>query len=246
MKISFVIPAYNEEERLPKCLAAVEQELKRTPCDAEIIVVNNASTDKTGEVARGYRWVTVVDEPEKGLVRARAAGHAVSTGDIIAHIDSDTMLTPNWLRMVLQEFSRDKNLAALSGPYIYYDLPRAHRAFTRLFYVFGYISYFINHRLLHGGAMLQGGNFVLRRSFFDKAGGFDTSIEFYGEDTDVARRVGKVGRVKWTFKLPMYTSGRRLAQEGVFRTGWRYALNYFHTLLRGRPATSAYTDVRDR
>jgi len=54
------------------------------------------------------------------------------------------------------------------------------------------------------------------------AGGFDTSITFYGEDTDVARRISRVGTVKWTFKLPMYTSGRRLAHDGVMRTGIRY------------------------
>jgi len=245
MRISFVIPAYNEVERLPQCLAAVERELARTPCDAEIIVVNNASTDNTGDVARSYDYVIVVDEPKKGLVRARHAGFQASTGDIIANIDADTMLTNGWLEKVLEEFKNDENLAALSGPYIYYDLSAFHRAVTRVFYYFGYISHLINHYIFHKGAMLQGGNFIVRRMHMEQIGGFDTTIEFYGEETDVARRISKVGKVKWTFKLPMYTSGRRLKKEGVLTTGWRYAVNYFHTLLSGKPLTTTYTDIRD-
>ncbi|TSC70698.1 MAG: glycosyltransferase [Parcubacteria group bacterium Gr01-1014_49] len=145
MKISFVIPAYNEEKRLPRCLSAVERELARTPCDAEVIVVNNASTDRTGEVARGYSWVRTVDEPKKGLVRARHAGLEASTGDIIANVDADTMLPEGWLATVLAEFRKDDNLAALSGPFIYYDLSLFHRALARIFYFAGYLSYLVNH-----------------------------------------------------------------------------------------------------
>lgn len=244
MKISFVIPAYNEERHLPQCLAAVERELARTPCEAEVIVVNNASTDSTGEVARGYSFVRVVDEPHKGLVRARHAGLAASAGELIANIDADTMPPEGWLATVLAEFSEDERLAALSGPFIYYDLPMLHRALTRLFYIAGYLSYLANHYVFRAGAMLQGGNFVVRRAHLERAGGFDTSIEFYGEDTDVARRIGRVGRVKWTFRLPMYASGRRLKHEGVILTGARYAANYFYMLARGKPLTATYTDIR--
>ncbi len=245
MRISFVIPAYNEEKNLPQCLESVRVEIDRTPSDAEVIVVNNASTDNTGEVARGYDFVIVVDEPNKGLVRARHAGQEASTGEIVAHIDADTTLTQGWLATVLKEFEKDENLAALSGPYIYYDLSPIHRGITKVFYSIGYLSHLINHHILNKGAMLQGGNFIVRRAHMDQIGGFDTTIEFYGEDTDIAKRISKVGRVKWTFKLPMYTSGRRLKKEGVIKTGWRYMINHFHTLLRGKPFTKEYTDVRD-
>ncbi|MDE1919211.1 MAG: glycosyltransferase family 2 protein [Patescibacteria group bacterium] len=244
MKISFVIPAYNEEKRLPQCLAAVESELARTPCDAEVIVVNNASTDHTGEVARSYSWVRTVDEPRKGLVRARHAGLEAATGDIIANVDSDTMLPEGWLQTVLNEFSKDDNLAALSGPFIYHDLSLFHRALTRLFYTAGYLSYLVNHYVFRSGAMLQGGNFIVRRKHLEQVGGFDTTIEFYGEDTDVARRISKAGKVKWTFKLPMYASGRRLKHEGIVTSGLRYAGNYLHVLLYGKPLTETYTDIR--
>ena len=92
--------------------------------------------------------------------------------------------------------------------------------------------------------MVQGGNFICRTDALRKIGGFDTSIDFYGEDTDIARRMSKVGAVKWTFHLTMYTSGRRLAEEGILKTGIRYALNFFWTTFMKRPFTKTSTDVR--
>lgn len=231
---------------MPDTLASIEQTLKRGEYDAEVIVVNNASTDSTGELARAYTWVRVVDEPMKGMVRARQAGFLASTGDLIANVDADTIIPPGWLDRVIMEFEQDKSLAALSGPFIYHDLPWGHRLLTKIWYGVAYISHLVNHHVLKIGAMLQGGNFVLRRNHLEQVGGFDTSIEFYGEDTDIARRISKVGKVKWTFALPMYASGRRLKREGVVRTGLRYASNYVYVLLRGRPLLTEYTDVREK
>ena len=122
MKISFVIPAYNEEDYLPKCLEAILQEKQKGKYDMEIIVVNNASTDSTRKVALSYPGVIVVDEPKKGLTYARQAGFLNSTGDIIANIDSDSILTPDWLDTVMNNFTKNPKLVALSGPFIFHDL----------------------------------------------------------------------------------------------------------------------------
>ncbi len=243
MRISFIVPAYNEEKYISKCLMSIEEELERTHCDAEVIVVNNASTDATAEIAREFANVRVVDEVHKGLVYARHAGMKESTGDIVANVDSDTILPEGWLSTVLKEFSNDSQLVALSGPFIYYDLSFRHRLLVKIFYIFGYFAQWV-FKIFGMGAMLQGGNFVIRRVPFEKIGGFDTSIEFYGEDTDVACRLSRVGKVKWTFCLPMYTSGRRLSQEGVVKTGTRYAINFFHVIFFRKPLTAKHVDVR--
>lgn len=245
MRVSFVIPAHNEEHYLPLCLNSVKEELDRTPCDAEVIVVNNVSSDRTGEVARSYKWVRVVDEPKRGLPQARHAGFVASTGELIANIDADTMLPKGWLTTVLTEFEKDPTLAALSGPHVYYDLSFFEQLLVRIFYGIGYVSYLFARVFLRAGAMLQGGNFIVRRDYLERAGGFDTSIEFYGEDTDVARRMSKVGKVKWLFRLPIYASGRRLAHEGIVTTGLRYGWHYAYTLIFGKPRDAAYVPIRD-
>ncbi len=246
MKLSFVIPAYNEELLIRKCLDSILKQATNHMSDIEIIVVNNASTDKTREIALSINGVIVVDEPKKGIANARHAGFLSSTGDLIANIDADTMLTPAWVDKVLKEFSKNEKLVALSGPYIYYDLAKIYNLLVRVYYYIGYISHVINHTIFHIGAMLQGGNFVVRRSALEKIGGFDTSIMFYGEDADIARRIQKVGQVKFDFRLSMYSSGRRLEKEGVFITAWHYTINYIWIIMFKKPFTNNYHDVRSK
>jgi glycosyltransferase involved in cell wall biosynthesis len=245
-ELAFVIPAYNEEALVGQCLESVLREIKRSGVDAEVVVVNNASTDRTGEIARGYPDVRVVDEPKKGLVNARHAGFEATTAEIVANIDSDTMLTEGWIDTVLKNFAADPKLVGLSGPFIYYDLSGWNRFLVRLFYYLTYLIYLINRYVLRVGSVIQGGNFVFTRTAWNKAGGYDRSIAFYGEDTDVAVRLSKVGGVKWTFALPMLTSGRRLEKEGVFRTAGTYTLNYFWVTFKGKPVTKEYTDIRPK
>lgn len=244
MKISFVIPAHNEEANIPECIRSIQAEIVRTGADAEIIVANNASTDstKTAALACGS-GVIVVDEERKGIVWARKAGYDHSTGELIANIDADNRLPKGWLDTVLHTF-RNEHVYALSGPLIYYDLPLYMRAATRSFLIGGYIINAIN-RLFGMGSMLQGGNFILRRTALEAIGGFDTSISFYGEDTDIGKRVSKIGTVVWTFKLPIYSSGRRVREEGLLRTGLTYAINFFSVTYRNAPATQEYNDIRE-
>lgn len=244
MKLSFVIPAYNEELYIEKCLESINRELAGKGYDTEIIVVNNASSDRTGEIAESHPGVLVVDQPVKGLVHARQAGYTASTGELIANVDADAMLTPGWVERVLTEFSKSEKLVALSGPFIYYDSPKSVQRATKLFYRIGYLGYLMNRFVFRVGSMLQGGNFVVRRTALEKIGGFDTSISFYGEDTDIARRLHPVGDVKFTFKLPMFASGRRLMNEGVFTMGLRYAINHFWMTFFKRPFSERYTDIR--
>jgi cellulose synthase/poly-beta-1,6-N-acetylglucosamine synthase-like glycosyltransferase len=113
-----------------------------------------------------------------------------------------------------------------------------------MFYGLTKLIYWLNRYLLRVGSVVQGGNFVFRRDAWIKAGGFNREIKFYGEDTDVAVRLSKVGGVKFTFRLKMMTSGRRLAEEGVFRTALTYTLNFFWVTFAGKPATKEHTDIR--
>ncbi len=243
MKLSIVIPAYNEEKYIAQCIEAVIADTKNISEDIEIIVVNNASTDNTKKIADKYKEVKVVDEPRSGLPMARQAGYKASTGELIANIDADTIMPAGWTKKVLSEFAKNKNLVALSGPYFYYDRSYLMNLYIRSYYFVGYIVHLINHRILKISAMLQGGNFVLRRDALDKIGGFDTSIEFYGEDSDIARRIQKHGRVKFTFSLPMSTSARRFDKEGIVQTAFKYVVNYLNIIVFKKPFKHKYTYV---
>lgn len=243
MKISFVIPAYNEEARIGTCVGAIRAEIERVGIEAEIIVANNSSTDGTKAAAEAA-GARVVDEPHKGITWARQAGYLASTGELVANIDADVRIPHGWLSTVLSRFAANSELVALSGPFIYDDLSRWARFLTRAFYALGVMSSRASELLDGRGAMLQGGNFVLRRRALDAIGGFNTAIEFYGEDSDMARRIATQGTVEWTFDLPVYSSGRRLKEEGILRTGVKYAANHIAISVVGKPVTKAYQDIR--
>ena len=244
MKLSFVIPAYNEEALLRQCVHSIVQQLAYESIDAEIIVVNNASTDRTREVAASFPEVRVIDEPRKGLVRARQAGFLAATGDLIANVDADTMLTPGWIAKVYTRFLRDPALVALSGPCIYYDLAAPMRVGVRLFYALAFVSYLTTRFVLNRSSLLQGGNYVIRRDALRAIGGYNTAIEFYGEDTDAAYRLHQIGKVVFTLRLPIYASGRRLAAEGLLTAGVIYSLNYLWIILFQKPFSKGYRDIR--
>jgi glycosyltransferase involved in cell wall biosynthesis len=255
MRLSFVVPAYNEEAYLPACLDSILDQTRTLPAGTvEVIVVNNASTDRTREVALAYPGVIVVDEGRKGLTFARQAGFAASSGALIANVDSDSRLTPGWVEQVLSTFAEaeskvrgaeTKPLAALSGPVLYYDLTQRQRVLVHIFYLTAWTTYAINRYILRVGSMVQGGNFVTSRAALEDIGGFNTAISFYGEDTDIARRLNAVGEVRFTFDLKMFSSARRLKSEGMLTMAARYSINYLWTTFFKRPYTETYVDIRE-
>ncbi len=239
MKLSFVIPAYNEEKNIAKCIKSILREKDRKNYDIEIIVVNNASTDRTGEIARSFKQVRTIDEPRKGIVWARHAGYLASKGDLIANIDADNILLPGWLDKVFSEFKNRNDLIALSGPYIYYDLPKWQNSFVKIYYISGKLISLITHNVI-----LQGGNYVISKNVLEKIGGYDVSIQFYGEDANIAHRIKNLGKTKFSFSLPVLSSGRRLVKEGIVKIGFLYGINYLWTALFKQPLTKKYKDIR--
>ena len=242
--ISFVVPAYNEEALIAACLAAIRAEIARTACRAEIIVVDNNSTDGTRRIASSIPGVVIVDEPQRGLVQARRAGCLAARGELIANIDADTRLTEGWLRTALDEFMRSPDLVALSGPCIYYDLSRSTQIVAAVFYRIAFATYLFVRFVLGAGSMIQGGNFIISKRALEAVGGFNADFRFYGEDTDLACRLSKVGPVKFSLRLPAYSSGRRFVAEGLVRAGLRYAVNYLWTIFFKAPFTLNWSDFR--
>lgn len=235
--ISLVIPAYNEECYLARCLESVFRHVHSSL--GEVIVVDNASIDRTAAIAADFKGVRVVREERKGVAYARQRGFEEATGDVIAYIDADTEMPAEWFPAIVSEFSRDERLVCLSGPYKYYDVSFFERFCTAVYWwCLALPSYLVI------GYMTVGGNFAVRRSALVSVGGFNTGIAFYGDDTDTARRLHKIGKVKFKQSFIIYTSGRRFEGQGFFKTGVLYAANYLSEVLLRRPVTKRYKDFR--
>lgn len=230
MKISFVIPAYNEAKYIGQCLDSIFAQVKNTDHDYEILVVNNASTDATKKVAEAYAGVKVFDELRKGTNFARQKGLEKAHGDYLAYVDADSKLPPGWLVYAEKAFKKNPKMVSLSGPYAYYDIPKLQgKILDALWRITAPITYHIL------GYMVLGGNFVVKKQAMLVAGGFDTAITFYGDDMNTAKRLSKVGRVVFDMRFCNVSSSRRFLQQGLFTISIKYALNLIWVVLFNRP-----------
>ncbi|MEX5237279.1 glycosyltransferase family 2 protein [Kocuria arenosa] len=124
--VGVVVPAFNEEAVLQRCLQAV---LDQTVAAEQIVVVDNGSTDGTRSVVTRLQaahpeapLVLLRQSAERGLVPTRNAGLDAARTDVLGRIDADSVPAPDWVAQVQRAF-RDPELAAATGPVLYYDLP---------------------------------------------------------------------------------------------------------------------------
>jgi cellulose synthase/poly-beta-1,6-N-acetylglucosamine synthase-like glycosyltransferase len=126
LSVSIIIPAFNEESVIRQCIyAAVYQSV----APAEIIVVDNRSTDGTADLVRsmqaeypGVPLLLVSQDAEQGLIPTRNYGFNHATGEILGRIDADSVLEPDWVEQVQKAFT-DPEVMACTGPVLYYDMP---------------------------------------------------------------------------------------------------------------------------
>ncbi|MBX9765421.1 glycosyltransferase family 2 protein [Patescibacteria group bacterium] len=241
MKISFIIPAYNEEAYLSGCLESLFREIDRNGAgsETEVIVVDNNSTDKTRHVAGAFANVKVISETKKGSSFARQKGFQEATGDILVFFDADVRVPEGWIQHMRLQLEASTNIVAVSGPYIYYDLPHPWRSVA-----WPYVVILGNIAHLATGYCVAGGNLVIKKHALEAIGGFDTSVLFYGDDLDVARRLSNVGKVVYSEKMPVEASARRFNARGVIATTGIYAVNFLSVALRKRPIRAEFHDVR--
>jgi glycosyltransferase involved in cell wall biosynthesis len=235
MGISFVIPCYNEEKYIRDCIRSIVREASNLP-NYEIIVVDNNCTDQTVLIAM-QEGVTVVSERQKGVVFARQKGYETAKYNLIANIDADSRLCEGWIETALLKIA-NPNVAAVTGPLVYDEVSRSLAILIKIYY---YLAWFSNNFI---GVFLQGGNALIKKSALDKTNGYDTSIAFYGEDTMTAKRLEPHGKIRFSMELKLYSSPRRLKDQGVIRTTWLYFKNYLSVTFKDRATTNAYKDFR--
>ncbi|MDJ0926656.1 MAG: glycosyltransferase [Gammaproteobacteria bacterium] len=240
MKLSIVIPAYNEERYLPACLASVHRAVEANGDSSlvtEIIVADNNSTDRTAEIAQAS-GALVAFEPQNQIARARNAGATMAAGDWLLFLDADCELNDELLRDTLEVICSGKAVgcgSVVAMP----DLPRwaAHM-------LAGWNR--ISRRL----RWAAGSFLVCRADAFQELGGFNTTL-YAAEEIDLSRRLKRWGRKRGLrFEIldahPLVSSNRKLRLYSAREIAWqtlRLFLWPFGTL-RNRNALSVWYDGR--
>jgi glycosyltransferase involved in cell wall biosynthesis len=182
MKVSVIVPAYNEERLLAGSLAATRDAMRAfgdAGWQSELIVCDNNSTDRTAEIARAA-GATVVFESQNQIARARNAGAAQARGEWLFFIDADSYPT---VELLSDSLTAIRNNCLGGGATVAYETRD-----TTLRLSVGIWN------LLSRAARWAAGSFIFcEAQAFRELGGF--SQEFYaGEEIDFSRRLKRLAR----------------------------------------------------
>jgi glycosyltransferase involved in cell wall biosynthesis len=223
MKVSVIIPAHNEEHYIADTLDAV---LAQNYRDFEVIVVDNASTDATSTIVAQYPNARYFFEPRLGSQYARECGRRHAHGDIIANLDADSIPDTDWITKALKYFNTSK-VVGVGGSVDYFDGSRTLRTFLYGVQRFVYPPFHILFQTLRMGAVMLAANVFIKASALQAIGGYDTSITFYGDDTDTAKRLISIGKMVYKPSLCIKSSARRFNTHGIIKTFYLYLFSFF-------------------
>ncbi len=112
LKLSLIIPVYNEERHIEACLNAISTQTVRP---FEVIVIDNNCTDATLELAKKYDFVKILKQPIQGLIPSRDLGFDTAKGEILGRIDADSVMDENWVELVSDAFTNNDQLMGVTG-----------------------------------------------------------------------------------------------------------------------------------
>jgi GT2 family glycosyltransferase len=201
--LSFIVPAYNEEHELAGALASVRAAAEVAGQPFEIIVVDDASTDATPEIAKASGAI-VVPVHYRHIAAVRNAGARVARGDIFFFVDADTSIAPGHVTGALAALA-----AGCAGG-------GARVATEGAIPWWGRVFIWIFSALYFTAANLGAGAFLFTtRENFQATGGFDEQF-FAGEEVFFTLALKKLGRFK-LLREPIVTSGRKLRMHSARR-----------------------------
>lgn len=208
MKLSVVIPAYNEGKYLNATLVAVKISL--ASIEAEVIVVDNESTDSTREIAQRLE-AKIVDEREHNIGRVRNTGADFASGDVLVFLDADTIVRPGVFENIVKAMTDD--LCVGGSVAVEYDAVNERvwvRFFMRLWPILGRLT-----------KMRQGALQFCRRNIFLELNGYDETI-YVGEDVEFHWRLDELAKSRGEFTAfieepKVLTSSRRWNKMGLIR-----------------------------
>ncbi len=208
MSLSVIVPACNEEHYLARTLAGIDAARSFTPeLEIELIVVDNASTDRTASIAAAA-GATVVNEPLRNVGRARNRGAAAASGDWLVFIDADTLIPRELFRRIADVLT-DPNCIGGAADAVHTSNRLIVRVYLQFWRVIGTLA-----------GLAQGATQFCTRNAFDQSSGYDQSL-WMGEDVDFHERLKKLAkrtrrRVQVLRDVRVHPSSRRFDRWPVW------------------------------
>lgn len=207
MKVSVVIPVYNEEKYIKNCLDSL---MNQTEKPDEIIVVDNNCTDKTIDIVKKYSVVKIIKEKNQGMTMARNTGFNAAKNEILAKCDADTILPNYWIKNIKRTISDDNSIVGISMPLNLNDISLISNSNWPF-----YIYYFIP-KLLIGVYPFIGPSYVIKKTIWNKVKDkicLDDKVVH--EDVDLCLHIKNYGKIYHDGKTIVISSARRIINNPI-------------------------------
>lgn len=216
MKLSIIIPTYNEEEYLPNLLKSIESQKFK---DYEVIVADANSCDNTVKIAKNY-GCTVVQGGMPGV--GRNNGAKLAKGEILLFLDSDLELTQNYLIEMIEEFEANELDIGITQ-----INPISEKKRDKILHDLANWFMIAFEKIKPHGAGCYG--IICKRELHEEYSGFNEKLTF-GEDTDYIERIAKNNKFKVLRNPIINVSTRRLEEEGLGKLAMQYGKSTFNDL----------------
>jgi len=239
-QISIIIPAYNEEKLIGKCIEALQ--IQTVPRNHyEIIVIDNNSKDNTVKIAKKYGVSVYVYSKMQRVSAVRQYGASLAKAPLLGFVDADSFVDKNWISSVLSHFSEKESLLVVCGV-VFAESTRWY--IKSAFSLFNVLSQF---NQLFGMVLPWGSNFAIRKSTFDSIGGFNLALKTY-DDAEIGIRLKKIFGKKsiyYSQKLIVYTSARKHEDFKIFLTYCKDTIiNYTNVVILKKANTAEIRNIR--
>ena len=217
--ISIIIPAFNEENYLPKLLECIKRQTYR---DYEMIVADANSKDSTKKIARKFGCRIVKSGNLPGI--SRNNGAKAAKGDVLLFLDADVLLDDNFLESAVEEF-KERKLDCASVKIV----PQGNKLIDKIFLgVFN--SWVIATQSFYPHAI--GACIICRKGLHDKINGFDEKIAV-AEDMDYVKRCSRYGKFRILKNAKIFFSMRRYEHHGHLNVAAKVILGEIYRIFAG-------------
>lgn len=262
MKVTVIIPAFNEEKYILKAITSLATQ---SYDDYEVVIVNNLSTDNTKNVVidwiknpigygaekfiydeaicsniiNGVRFSLIDEVYGRGTNYARETGRKFAKGEILAYLDADCIVDYHWIRNGVNAL---KNKVAVTGALYFYDDENVFRRNISLFVQNTFYKIISNVlQWFKLGAIILGGNFFVYKQYLQP---LNTNLTFYGDDTNIAIGLMCYGKIGFDKNITIKSSARRFKYQGFGKTNRKYISVFFRSLLNKKIQTNEIVHPR--
>jgi glycosyltransferase involved in cell wall biosynthesis len=242
LKYSIIIPTLNEEKLLPKILNQIKMNEITSRFDAEVIISDGGSTDRTIDIAYLYANKVIIhkEATRQSIAGGRNAGVKYADGEFLIFLGADIIFPDitNFFMYVEKNFINSIYFGMTCNVKVF---PEEEILSDRVFHSF--LNFYFYSLNVLGMGMGRGECQIISKKVFEEFGGYNEQLAA-GEDFDLFRRIRKKGKILYARDFFIYESPRRYRKYGYLKVCKTWFINSYFVVFKNRSLDTEWEQIR--